>query len=91
MTKLSDDLAFKNKALEFIKDQIGLELELCDYFTEVQDGNGNPGFNVTLKDRLWGSQEYNKLIRLQQNSAVLAEIQPNGVRRLFLTFDPDNL
>ena len=36
------------ETLEMIKEQTGLELELCDYFTGIKEHNGRKYFNVIL-------------------------------------------
>lgn len=77
-----NDFEFKQGVLEHIKEQTGMVLELCDYFTDVKDFNGKPYFNVLLKDRTCNSREYAALQRLAVYSSKIAEIQPNGVNRV---------
>ena len=72
----------KSEVLAYIKDQIGISLELCDYFTEIKDFNGKPYFNVILNDRVSESRQFAKLERLAIQSNVISEIQPNGVCRV---------
>ena len=73
----------KTEVLEYIKKQTGLTLELCDYFTETKDFNGNPYFNVLLSGRLSEyTVEMAKLERLAARSSVVHDIQPNGVCRV---------
>jgi len=72
----------KDRVLSYIKDQIGLDLELCDKFTEIKTFNGKPYFNVLLNDRVFESNQMTALERLASKSNVISEIQPNGVNRV---------
>ena len=72
----------KCEILAYIKEQVGLDLLLCEYFTEIREYNGKPYFNVILDNRVSESQQYIKLERLALYSSVISEIQPNGVTRI---------
>ena len=72
----------KEQVLKYIKEQTGMTLALCDYFTEIGDFNGNPYFNVLLDDKTCESLQMSKLERLQSESSIIADIQPNGVTRV---------
>lgn len=80
-------MTMQEKILNYIKDQIGIDLQLCDYFTEIKDFNGKPYFNVILSDRVSDSQQMVKLERLAAKSSVISEIQPNGVCRVAIVFN----
>ena len=74
-----------NKAavLEYIKAQIGLDLQLCDYFTDVKEHNGHPYFNVILSDRVSEcTSQLRALEQLAAKSSIIHDIQPNGVSRI---------
>lgn len=70
-----------NKTLELIESQIGLKLELCDYFTGLRKHLGKEYFNVILKDRLYMSKEFQKL-EMFSNKTKLITIEPNGINRV---------
>ena len=69
------------KILEMIKNQIGLHLDLCDYFTGINNFNGKKYFNVLLKERTSESNDYNKLLRFSKVYKTI-DIEPNGVNRV---------
>ena len=49
------------ETLEMIKEQAGLDLDLCDYFTGIKEHNGRKHFNVILSQRTSESKEYDIL------------------------------
>ena len=67
--------------LDLIKKQIGLELELCDYFTGIKEHNGRKYFNVILSQRTSESKEYDKLKRFAEQYKIIS-VEPNGLRRV---------
>lgn len=67
--------------LKLIKDQTGLELQLCDYFTGLQMCEGVNYFNVILKDRVWCSKEYDILTRFA-NKYNLIRVESCGPNRI---------
>ena len=67
--------------LDLIKKQIGLELELCDYFTGIKEHNGRKYFNVILSQRTSESKEYDKLKRFADQYKIIS-VEPNGLRRV---------
>ena len=67
--------------LELIKDQTGLQLELCDYFTGIKNHNGRKYFNVILSQRTSESKEYNILKRFADKYKLIS-VEPNGLRRV---------
>ena len=73
----------KTEILKHIKTQTGLELSLCEYFTEVKKYNGRPYFNVILPNRVSEyTPQLRALERLAAKSSMIHEIQPNGVSRV---------
>lgn len=70
-----------NETLLLIKEQTGLNLTLCDYFTGLKEYRGHKYFNVVLKERLSESKEYLILERFSKNFGLIS-IEPNGVRRV---------
>lgn len=86
MNEANDGSALINSTLKLIKDQIGLDLPLDDYFTGLKTHNGQRYFNVELKQRTSESAEFDKLQKFA-NKSKLIKVQPNGVRRvsIFLT------
>jgi|GEM_PF-1147698 len=69
------------KTLDLIKEQTGLELELCDYFTGIQEHNGRKYFNVILSQRTSESQDFDKLKRFANQYKIIS-VEPNGLRRV---------
>ena len=67
--------------LELIKEQTGLELELCDYFTGVKKHKGRKYFNVILSQRTSESKEYEELERFADKYKLIS-VEPNGVNRV---------
>lgn len=66
--------------LDLIKEQTGLELELCDYFTGIKEHNGRKYFNVILSQRTSESKEYDKLKRFADKYKLIL-VEPNGLKR----------
>jgi hypothetical protein len=69
------------ETLELIKEQTGLKLELCDYFTGVKEHNGIKYFNVILSQRTSESKEYDLLKRFADKYKLIS-IEPNGLKRV---------
>lgn len=67
--------------LSAIREQTGVELELCDYFTGWRECNGLKYFNAVLKDRIGESQDYVKLERFAKRYKLL-RFEPNGLKRI---------
>ena len=67
--------------LDLIKEQTGLELELCDYFTGIKEHNGRKYFNVILSQRTSESKEYDKLKRFADKYKLIL-VEPNGLKRV---------
>lgn len=70
-----------NEVIKEIKEQLGLELELCDYFTGLKQLNGKNYFNVILKDRISESEVFNKLKRFSEKYNTI-KVEPNGIKRV---------
>ena len=66
--------------LDLIKDQTGLDLELCDYFTGIKEHNFRKYFNVILSQRTSESREYYTLKRFADKYKVIS-VEPNGLKR----------
>lgn len=69
------------ETLELIKEQTGLELNLCDYFTGIKEHNGRKYFNVILSQRTSESKEYDTLKRFADKYKVIS-VEPNGLKRV---------
>lgn len=69
------------ETLELIKEQTGLELELCDYFTGIKEHNGRKYFNVILSQRTSESKAYEVLKRFADKYKLIS-VEPNGVKRV---------
>lgn len=69
------------EALDLIKEQIGLELKLCDYFTGIKEHNGQKYFNVILSQRTSESQDFDKLKRFAEQYKLI-KVEPNGLNRV---------
>ena len=69
------------ETLEMIKEQTGLELKLCDYFTGIKEYNGRKYFNVILSQRTSESKEYDILKRFADKYKLVL-IEPNGLKRV---------
>ena len=72
---------FVPETLELIKEQTGLNLELCDYFTGIKDHNGRKYFNVILSQRTSESKEYDTLKRFSEKYKLIS-VEPNGLKRV---------
>ncbi len=67
--------------LYLIKEQTGLELELCDYFTGIKEHNGRKYFNAILSQRTSEEKEYDKLKRFADKYKHIL-VEPNGLKRV---------
>lgn len=74
------------ETLEMIKEQTGLELQLCDYFTGVKELGGRQYFNVVLNHRVSESQEFIALTRWAGKYQTIS-VEPNGVNRVAIFFN----
>ena len=70
------------KLQTYVKEQTGIVLEPCDYFSGEQTMGNEIYYNFILKNRVWDSQEFFSLNRLAQNSSLISRIEPNGVERI---------
>ena len=69
------------ETLELIKEQTGLNLELCDYFTGIKEHNKRKYFNVILPQRTSESKEYGILKRFADKYKLIS-VEPNGLKRV---------
>ena len=69
------------ETLELIKEQTGLELDLCDYFTGIKEHNGRKYFNVILSQRTSESKDYDLLKRFADKYKLIS-VEPNGLKRV---------
>jgi len=69
------------ETLELIKEQTGLKLELCDYFTGIKECNGRKYFNVILSQRTSESKDYETLKRFADKYKLIS-VEPNGLKRV---------
>lgn len=72
------------ETLNFIEEQIGLKLGLCDYFTGIELSGEKKYFNVLLSERTSESKDYVKLIKLSKKSHL--NVEPNGLKRVAIFF-----
>ena len=72
---------FISDTLNLIKEQIGLELQLCDYFTGIKEMNGRKYFNVILLERTSESKDYDLLRRFAKKHKLIS-VEPNGLNRV---------
>jgi len=70
-----------HETLELIREQTGLKLELCDYFTGIKEHNGRKYFNVILSQRTGESKEYDVLKRFADKYKLIS-VEPNGLKRV---------
>lgn len=70
------------KLQAYIKEQVGLTLEPCDFFSGENVHKGETYFNLLVKDRFAESQEVSKLERLSRTSSIISRIEPNGLHRV---------
>jgi hypothetical protein len=70
-----------HETLELIKNQTGLELELCDNFTGLKEHKGRKYFNVSLPQRTSESKEYDTLKRFASKYKSIS-VEPNGLKRV---------
>ena len=71
--------------LKAIKEQTGLELIPCDYFTGINKMNGKEYFNVITPDSIVGGSIYNRIKGLIQ-TGLISGCEPNGVSRVAIFF-----
>lgn len=71
------------ETLEYIFAHTGLELEECKDFPGIRKNPHGHYFSVTIRDRVWCSQEYVKLERLALRGRI--KVAPNGLRRISIT------
>lgn len=69
------------ETLKLIKEQIGLDLELCDYFTGLHTFNNRKYFNVLLSQRTSESEEF-QLLSTFADKYKLISVEPNGLKRV---------
>lgn len=67
--------------LKHINEQLGLKLQLCDYFTGMRESNGNKYFNIILSQRTSESKDYIQLVRFA-NKFKTIKVEPNGLKRV---------
>lgn len=72
--------------LQLIKEQTGLDLNPCDYFTGIKELNGEKYFNVILKQRISESNEYIILKRFETKYKLI-RVEPNGLKRVSIFFN----
>ena len=75
-------------ALNHIKEQIGVELKLCEHFTGLLINKKGVYFNVILDEKPYFSQDYSKLCRLTLKSQIITGVALNGIYRvsIFINF-----
>lgn len=83
--KKADEL--KDKVLGYIKEQIGVSLDPCDYFTKVKVYRSKDiiSFNALLDTYTSESKDFLLLQRLLGRSQVIADVQPDGFKRISIS------
>lgn len=71
-----------DQTLKLIKEQTGLNLILCDYFTGIKE---HKYFNVILNQRISESKEYDLLKRFADKYKLIS-VEPNGLKRIAIYF-----
>lgn len=71
------------ETLKMLKEQTGLELQLCPDFPGLKKKFGKKGFNVLLKKPIFDSDEYELLLRFA-NKYKTIELSPNGSNRVLI-------
>ncbi len=69
------------EVLKSIKDQTGIELALCDYFTGMNTCPNGDYFNVVLTKQIFDSMDYVRLSVFAEKYKTI-RVEPNGVRRV---------
>jgi hypothetical protein len=69
------------ETLELIKEQIGLNLNLCEHFAGLKSHKGKKYFNVILSQRVSESTEFPILQRFA-NKYKSISVEPNGLNRV---------
>jgi hypothetical protein len=74
------------ETLELIKEQTGLTLNLCDYFTGLKTHKGKKYFTITLSQSVSESTEFPILQRFANKYKIIS-VEPNGLNRvaIFIT------
>lgn len=71
--------------VKFIKEQIGISLELCPDFPGTNYFWNGHYFSIVFADRLSESSEYDKVLSYSKKTGDFS-IEPNGVRRAAIIF-----
>lgn len=72
---------------EYLKEMVGIDIELCDHFTGIRKNNNSNYINIIFKDILPESKDYDLLENyLKTYRKDFNHIEPNGVRRASLFF-----
>ena len=69
------------KTLQLIKENTGLALNLCDYFTGIKECAKGKYFNIVLPEKICESKDYVTLQRVSKKYGLI-KVEPNGVRRV---------
>lgn len=69
------------ETLKIIEEQTGLNLKLCDYFTDFKEVDHKKYFNVMLKESISESKEYDILLNFSKKYNTI-KILPNGYKRV---------
>ncbi len=70
-----------DETLKLIKEQVGLELQLCDYFTGIKESASKSYFNVILNQRTSESKDFDLLKRFADKYKLI-KVEPNGLKRV---------
>jgi hypothetical protein len=70
-----------SETLALIKEQTGLNIKLCEYFSGIRESNGEKYFNAVLDERTSESKDFDTLERFCKKYKTL-KIEPNGLKRI---------
>lgn len=78
--KLQQTKLVTDKVAE-IKEQVGIDLTLCEDFAGIHWHKNKRYFNVITEEPVHESKVYDALLRLTKKG-VISSVEPNGVKRL---------
>lgn len=68
--------------VDHIREQIGVVVEPCDYFTGVRQTGGLAYVNLMLRQRTSESRDFDAIERLCACSSMIERVEPNGPTRV---------
>lgn len=71
------------QTLKLIKEQTGLDLQLCESCTRIKKRNGRKYFNIVLNERVSESKEFDLLKRFADKYQMIS-VEANGFQRAII-------